>query len=129
MCTGCSYFGGGSNYGVYGAAIGSGGGAAIGSALGGPIGAGAGAVLMPTIGIISRKLARKMTLGQATFADDVIRAGEDLGERFGHRRRILVHPAAGNRPSGLLASADHRRPSGGRRASEALRRPSAFRPG
>ncbi len=53
--------------------------------IGGSIGAGAGlatgipggVVIIPTIGIVSKVLAKKMTKGNAGFADQVIRAGKD----------------------------------------------------
>lgn len=65
---------------MLGASIGVGGGAALGSAVGGPGGAGVGAVLVPTIGQVSKKLAQRLTRNNAQFADAVIRAGRNARE-------------------------------------------------
>lgn len=54
---------------ILGGAVGVGGGAAV----GGPVGA----VLVPLVGQVSRKLAQRMTRKGAEFADQVIRAGKD----------------------------------------------------
>jgi len=62
---------------VVGASLGAGGGAAAGSFLMGTGGAGAGAVLVPLVGTVSKKLAQNLTYKNARFADDVIRAGKD----------------------------------------------------
>jgi hypothetical protein len=57
---------------ILGGSIGVAGGAAI----GGP----AGAVAVPLIGQVSRKLAQKLTRGKAEFANTVIRAGDDAND-------------------------------------------------
>jgi hypothetical protein len=62
---------------MLGASMGIGGGAAVGGALGGPGGSAAGAILVPGIGQVSKKLAQFLTRRNAQFADSVIRAGNN----------------------------------------------------
>jgi len=52
-------------------------GAAIGSVIGANIFGPGGVVIVPLVGQVSRKLAQRMTVKGAEFADDVIRAGKD----------------------------------------------------
>jgi hypothetical protein len=59
----------GSATGIIGGTIGVGSGAAIGGI--------PGAVIVPLVGQVSKKLARRMTANQATFADQIIRAGKN----------------------------------------------------
>lgn len=59
------------------ATMGGGAGATIGSAAGGPAGAFVGAVLVPGVGQISKKLAQRMTQNNAKFVDAYVRAGPD----------------------------------------------------
>jgi hypothetical protein len=56
---------------------GSGAGATVGSILAGPVGAAVGAMVPPAIGTVSRGLARRLTAGNAAFADAVVRAGKN----------------------------------------------------
>lgn len=51
-------------------------GVAGGAAIGGPVGA----VTVPLVGQVSRKLAQKLTRGKAEFADIIVRAGENADE-------------------------------------------------
>jgi len=48
-----------------------------GSAAGAAVGGAAGAVAVPLVGIVSGKMAKRMTRGNASFADAVIRSGSD----------------------------------------------------
>lgn len=55
-------------------------GGATGAAIGGAVGGVPGAVIVPVIGQVSRKLAQRMTVKNAEFADQVIRAGKDANK-------------------------------------------------
>jgi len=52
-------------------------GGALGVGAGGLIGGTPGAILVPAIGTISRKLAQRLTARNAQFADQIVRAGKD----------------------------------------------------
>lgn len=61
---------------VLGGSIGGAAGAGVGSAVGGPVGAAVGAGAVMGGGQLSRKLAQRITAGNAKFADDIVRAGK-----------------------------------------------------
>jgi hypothetical protein len=52
-------------------------GGALGAGAGGALAGGPGAVIVPLIGIASKRLAERLTKGNAKFANQVIRAGKD----------------------------------------------------
>jgi len=60
---------------ILGGSIGAGAGATIGNAIAGPVGAGIGAAVTTGAGQLSRKLAQRITMGNAKFADELTRAG------------------------------------------------------
>lgn len=62
----------GTSVGLIGGSIGAG----FGAYIGGPVGA----VTVPLIGQVSKKLAKRLTNGQAEFADQVIRAGNNANK-------------------------------------------------
>lgn len=64
---------------MLGASIGIGGGGAIGAAFG-PGGAAIGALTVPALGQFAKNTARKITLNNTKFADDLVRAGKSAKE-------------------------------------------------
>lgn len=74
-------------------------GGALGVTAGGLAGGIPGAVIVPTIGQISRQLAQRMTARNAQFADEVVRAGNDA--RKITRAYIRNTPEAQRNPSEL----------------------------
>lgn len=69
-----------------------------GVAAGGAIAGGPGALIVPVIGQLSRKLAQRMTAKNAEFADSVIRAGKD--------GRKIVEAYLDNTPKNDISSAE-----------------------
>jgi hypothetical protein len=78
-------------------------GIAAGAQLGGPIGA----VAVPAIGQLSRKLAQKLTRGNAEFADLVVRAGTDANDiAMAYMRKVPKKARSAEELSELLARPD-----------------------
>lgn len=75
-------------------------GGVIGVTGGGLVGGVPGAVAVPVIGQVSRKLAQRMTVGNAEFANTVIRAGKDAQKIV---RAYMKHTPKGKRSAAELS--------------------------
>lgn len=83
------------------ATMGGGAGATVGSAVGGPGGAFVGAVVVPGVGQVSKKLAQKLTENNAKFVDAYVRAGPDAKRIASAYLRFV--PKADRNPADLAS--------------------------